>query len=808
MAIHLEDHQELLTDLPHEAQEVLRAAWSEAARMFSPRGLDNYLKGAVALHQLGRGEELVVTFIQTMPEVARAIGEDVVPDIVNFLLGMSSKTSGAVLSLIASTAPLAASRLADDGVFRQYLNVLSIMLAQAPRGLRPMLENLDRLLTQLTLGGLRRWVMWGAQAYKADFEGQARYFSLQSSDSLSVLQGERKGTLFVDVQRRLNIYLRAMWGRDFFLRPTAGDYESREGLRPYIERHVIYIADAYDDYRLSGADAADGAAADDLDDGSQARQHAEPSQEPADSGVSGAEVYRAAANHCAAHLAFTGAPLSPQTFDAAQRAVIELIEDARIETLACRQFPNMRAAWLALHPPLDITPPQTVGVLLNRLARALLEPVSEDPHPWVREGVALFQAESDLSSNQASSRLGVTLAHGLGALDLPAFNARTDVLRAVYRDDNRTVWASDAYDESAALEATWGPKQVRKKVSLMEMLTEVNNEYAGDDAEEIWVLPTEFYLDQEGKSINELEGRVPVADPVHYPEWDYQIQLDRPSWVTVLERHPPLGDLALIDKIIEDNKPVISRLKFLIESMIPQGMQRIRRVEDGDELDINAAIRAMVDIRNGQQPDTRIMMRYKRSQRDLAVMVLLDLSASCNDKVRGQDYSILDLSRAATVLLSGALDRIGDPFAIHGFCSDGRHDVHYHRFKDFDQPYDELVKSRLAGMKASYSTRMGAALRHAGAALRLRPQRKKVIFVITDGEPADNDVRDPQYLRFDAKHAVDDLARDGTTTYALSLDPNADQYVSRIFGAKNFTVLDEVARLPEKLPMLYLGLTR
>ncbi|MFZ8985035.1 MAG: VWA domain-containing protein, partial [Steroidobacteraceae bacterium] len=214
MAIHLEEYQELLDDLPGQSQEVLQASWHEAGRVFSSRGLDNYIKGASALHNLGRGEELVVTYIQEMPEVARAIGEDVLPDVVNFLLGMASKTSGEVLTLIVGTAPLAAERLGDEELFRKYLNVLSILLAQAPRGLRPMLENLDRLLTQLTLGGLRRWVTWGAQAYKADFDGQVSYFSLQSADAMSVLQQERKGTLFVDVQRRLNIYLRAMWGRD------------------------------------------------------------------------------------------------------------------------------------------------------------------------------------------------------------------------------------------------------------------------------------------------------------------------------------------------------------------------------------------------------------------------------------------------------------------------------------------------------------------------------------------------------------------------------------------------------------------
>jgi nitric oxide reductase NorD protein len=784
MAINLEDFQEIYSELPTDAQDVLRASWNEAARVFSSRGLDNYLKGGVALHHLGRGEELVVTYIQEMPEVARAIGEDVLPDTVNFLLGMASKTSGQVLALIAGTAPLAAQRLGDADLFRHYLNVLSIMLAQAPRGLRPMLENLDRLLTQLTLGGLRRWVQWGAQAYKGDFDGQVGYFSLSTPDSLGVLQKERKGTLFVDVQRRLNIYLRAMWGRDFFLRPTSGDYESREGLKPYIERYVIHIADAFDDYKPLGDDT------------------------PNELKIPGLEIYRAAANHCAAHLVYTAEPLSAQMLDGLRRAIIEALEDARVEELACRDFPKMRAAWLAFHPAPDYSEPKTRGDLINRLARALLEEDSADPHPWVRKGIDLFRAEPDLTTNQASWNIGVALAHELEAYDLPEFNPRTDVLRAIYRDDNRTVWESEEYDIEAALEATWQPQQIRKKVSLMEMVNEVNNEFAGDDAEEVWILETPFYLDQEGVTINELEGREPISDPFHYNEWDYQIQLERPSWATVLERRPKMGELEIIEKIITDNKPVISRLRYLIESMIPQGMQRIRRVEDGDELDINAALRSMIEIRMGQQPDTRIMMRYKRNVRDLAVMVLLDMSESSNDKVRGHDYSIMDLTRSATVLLADALSKIGDPFAIHGFCSDGRHDVHYQRFKDFNAPYDDKVKARLAAMQGSYSTRMGAALRHAGMYLNQQPKSKKILFIVTDGEPADNDVRDPQYLRFDTKRAVEELARDGITVYAISLDPHADQYVSRIFGAKNFTVIDKVERLPEKLPALYAGLTR
>jgi len=787
MAIQLEDHQELLDDLPHDAQAVLRACWQEATRALSARGLDNYLRGAQALHQLGRGEELVVSYLQHLPAVARTLGEEILLDMVNFLLTMASKTSGQVLTLVVQTAPLAAQRLADAELFRQYLQVLSLMLAQVPRGLRPMLEHLDRLLTQLTLGGLRRWVQWGAQAYKADFEGQQRYFSLQSADALAVLQQERRGTLFVDVQRKLNIYLRAMWGRDFFMRPTAGDFESREGLRPFIERFVIHLADAYDDVRPDS-------------------QTTSP-----ETATPALEVYRAAANHCAAHLVFGGPALDAVGLDNLERALVEAVEDMRVEHLACSRFPRMREGWLALHPQ-PAWPIQRPGDLINQLARAWLAGYTDDTHPWVRQGLAMVAAWPDFDDPLRSRETGVALAASLrDAIQhdgLPFFVTRLDGQRAIYRDDNRSIWVDGRYDEAVALAATWGPRQVRRKVSLMEMVNEVAVEFAGDDAQEIWVLPTEFWLDQEGVTINSLEGRAPVADPVHYPEWDYQLQLERPDWVTVLERRPAVGDLALIDQVVAEHKPAIARIRHLIEAMAPQGVQRIRRLEEGDELDLEAAVRSYVDLRLGQQPDPRIMMRQQRHVRDVAVMVLLDLSESSNDPVRGQEQTVLQLARSASVLLAEALNRLGDRFALHGFSSDGRHDVHYQRFKDFDEPWGDVAKARLAGMTAAYSTRMGAALRHAGHWLALQPQRKKILFVVTDGEPADQDVRDPQYLRHDAQRAVQALQRDGIASYCLSLDPHADHYVSRIFGPRHYTVLDRAERLPEQLPMLYLGLTR
>ncbi len=777
MSIDLKDYHEQLDALDPHVRATLEASFHEAARVMSPAGLHNWLEGAKGLIQLGRGNELVITYIQSMPAVVKEVGEDVIKDSITGAMKLASMVSGEVIQLMFDTLPTAARRLGDAELLRGYVGLLHQLSAKAPRGLRPMLAHLDELFGKLTLGGLRRWAMWGAQAHARDFAAQLDYFDLKSADSQAMLQKERRGTLFIDNQRKLNFYLRAFWGRDFFLRPTSGDYETREGYRPFIESRVIHLPDAYDDY----------------------------------AGLPGKDLYRAAAAHAAAHLVYTTKPLSMEQLNPAQMFLIGLIEDARVEGLAIREFPGMKQMWAQFHAKVREVSCSTDPVvgLLERLAYALLDENVKEDDRVIIEMAAAFRDEFARrpQDNQLSWDLGVTLYNKLGERrGLPSLRV-LESMAIPYRDDNRYLWASDemAWHEAEYVPA---PKQVRKYVSAMEMANEVDCELAGDDAQEIWVLATPFYLDQEGCTINELEGKEPVSEPYHYPEWDYAVQLHRPNWVTVLEKRQKKGDPQQIDKILAEHKPVAARLRHIIDAMQPEGVQRLRRQEDGEEIDLNAAIRAMIDIRMGRMPDPRISIRVTRKVRDLAVLVLLDLSESTNEKLGDSEKPVIQLAREATSLLSWAIDRVGDPFAIHGFASDGRHDVEYYRFKDFGDSYNDEVKARLAGMQGGLSTRMGAALRHAASFLLRQREQKKLILLVTDGEPADIDVRDPQYLRHDTKKAVEELAARGVRTFCLTLDPKADDYVARLFGPKGYMIVDHVGRLPERLPMLYAGLTR
>lgn len=777
MTLNLDDYKEHLEQVEPRIRDTLEASFTEAARVMSPLGLHRWLDGARALTQLGRGSELVVTYVQAMPAVVKEVGEDVIADCITGGMKLASMVSGEVIQLLFDTLPTAARRLGDPDLLRGYLNLIHQLSAKVPRGLRPMLAHLDQLFAKLTLGGFRRWALWGAQAHMRDFQAQIAYFDLQSADSQAMLQKERRGTLFIDSQRKLNFYLRAFWGRDFFLRPTSGDYDTREGYKPYIENRVIHLPDAYDDY----------------------------------AGLPGKDLYRAAAAHAAAHLAYTKEPLSMEQLNPAQMFLIGLFEDARIEALAIREFPGMKRLWSQFHAKVrEVSCPTDVVVgFLERLAYALLDESYQDDDGLIREMVEAFSSEFSrrADSNQISWDLGVTFYNKLAERGAIPSLRTLESFAVPYRDDNRYCWASDeiAWHEA---EYVLQPKQVRKYVTTMEMVNELDCELAGDDAQEVWVLNEPFYLDQEGCTINELEGKEPVSEPYHYQEWDYTVQLHRPNWATVLERRQKKGDPLEIDRILTENRPVASRLRHLIDALQPEGVQRFRRQEDGEEIDLNAAIRAMIDIRMGQMPDQRINIRIVRKVRDLAVLVLLDLSESTNEKLGDSEKPVIQLAREATSLLSWAIDRVGDPFAIHGFASDGRHDVQYYRFKDFKDPYGDDVKARLAGMQGGLSTRMGAALRHAASFLLKQPEQKKLILLVTDGEPADIDVRDPQYLRFDTKKAVEELATRGVHTFCLTLDPNADDYVARIFGSKRYMVVDHVNRLPEQLPMLYAGLTR
>jgi nitric oxide reductase activation protein len=267
-----------------------------------------------------------------------------------------------------------------------------------------------------------------------------------------------------------------------------------------------------------------------------------------------------------------------------------------------------------------------------------------------------------------------------------------------------------------------------------------------------------------------------------------------------------VGTSGMVTTLSEACSDLVERLSALIKASRVSRQQRVRGQTEGEFLDMDASIAAMIARRTGEVPDTRVYGRYERRSRDMSVLLLIDSSRSTTERVRGSHSSVLEMERLAAALLARAMTDVGDPFAIAAFCSNGREDVRYVRVKDFERPFDRFAVARLAGLSGDYSTRLGAVIRHAGGDLCRQRSYRRLLLIVTDGEPSDIDVEDRRYLLEDARMAVHELGREGVDTFCVALDSEADSYAQRIFGPSGAASMDSIERLDRLLPAIYLRL--
>ncbi|HEY9214559.1 MAG TPA: VWA domain-containing protein, partial [Ancylobacter sp.] len=234
---------------------------------------------------------------------------------------------------------------------------------------------------------------------------------------------------------------------------------------------------------------------------------------------------------------------------------------------------------------------------------------------------------------------------------------------------------------------------------------------------------------------------------------------------------------------------------------------RLKRQAEGHDLDLDAVIEAAIAQRSGQTPDTRVFRSSALLQRDLAVMVLIDVSQSTSDRLK-DGSAVLDVEKLAVAMLAEVMAGLGDKFALHAFASSGRDDVRITRVKGFDEPYGREAVATLAGLSSGLSTRLGAVLRHAGAEIASVRSFRKLILVLTDGEPSDIDVSDPRDLMLDARRAVLGLKARGIDTFGVTLDPTGAGSGPQIFGKANAMPVRRVEDLPMRLSELYFRLAR
>lgn len=512
-------------------------------------------------------------------------------------------------------------------------------------------------------------------------------------------------------------------------------------------------------------------------------------------GVPGAftDYLFAACAHLSAHLRFGAPRFEIKSLKPTQIAIISLLEDARVERLAVAHYPGLARLWAPYHQA-RADGAKTSLSLLARLARALHDDSFLDDDAWVNKGRRLFlQARGEWHDAELSRRLGSALGNDLGQMRVQ-FNAKTYVVEPAYRDDNVGLWQ---FEQESSEDS---PQFETEGVRRTESSSQTNRQREREQPE---VRPALGSAAGEARSGLRLAAESEATPAARYPEWDYVIQRERTDFCSVFERSTTPSDAAQLTRTLSRHARARKHLDRAATRLTDRRAQRLRRLLDGDQIDLPGAVAAVVARESDTPLDPRIYRRVRFRLEPPALLLLLDLSESLNAVLPNSRTALLELAQSAAALLATSLAKVTGELAIHGFSSNGRDDVGYYRFKDFDDPYDEHTLARLAGMRAHLSTRLGCALRHAGRALAERGARRKLLLVVTDGEPSDIDVHEPNYLLFDAKYATLGNRRLGLSSFCIGLDPNAKESVERIFGAGNFCLLEQLEKLPQRVAELY-----
>ena len=315
----------------------------------------------------------------------------------------------------------------------------------------------------------------------------------------------------------------------------------------------------------------------------------------------------------------------------------------------------------------------------------------------------------------------------------------------------------------------------------------------------------------------------PVRPPqtFHYDEWDYLIGDYRRAWCRL--REMPLDDDGT--EFVADTRrayaDLLAQVKRQFQLLKPEQFKTVKPLADGETIDLDSAVEALVDRRAGHTLADKVYARRDKHDRSVAAVFLLDMSASTDDRIKNGDgrpagddeapRRIIDVEKEALVLMAEALEALGDAYAVYGFSGYGRDQVDAFVVKAFDEPYDRRIQGRIAAIEPHRSTRMGPVIRHAAAQLGRQEARLKALILLSDGYPQDfdygQDRKSREYGLQDTAKALQEARLKAIHTFCITVDPSGHDYLRQMCPDRRYLVIDDMAALPRELPKVYRGLT-
>ena len=697
-----------------------------------------------------------------------------------------------------------------------------------------------RALRTVSIEQFEAWARRGLSASRADNRARRSYFSLETRGSYEALHSGSAGLALDSVQHLLRLYVEALTGREVEVTPIAAvPDEARigDGRTIHLPSLVNEFGDDELDFKLYKVLAAH--AAGQIEFGtyerdeklSIARRVIAESFTNADAldafAIADEQLYTEVSERERAERDFKETNTDFRTDLIDYREVLKLFP---LPQLARRIFGTLengridrrlRQTYRGLRRDLDLIREHLSGrrPRINELP-ALLVPFellfqvtmlggarddARQAYGQVVSEIELIVADylSNAEASVADTLMATTRVYELFKSVTPA----DDSVQQVETPEDQT----DGDDESPLTERMkqQQTQQMPQRRDARELFNAWNDPSPESDPDEL--TGAESWSEAETPEQVLAEGEVAY----NYDEWDRELTDHRVGWCRVIEKRVKHGDRSFVEQTRERHKGIISSIRHQFQLMKPENLTRVTNEVDGEEFDLNAVIDYVIDRRADGQQSERIYTKRLRRRRDVAVSFLLDQSSSTARTIGRhplQPYTrpgrrIIEIEKEGLVLMSEALEAVGDVYAINGFTSEGRRNVKFYVVKDFNEKYSDEVKKRIGGINYQNNTRLGAAIRHATAKLAKQDARTRLLIVLSDGRPYDHDYGDARYAREDTREALRQAKIEGITPFCITIDRESEAELRDLYGEVGYTIIDDVLSLPERLPGIYRRLT-
>jgi nitric oxide reductase NorD protein len=692
-----------------------------------------------------------------------------------------------------------------------------------------------RALRSVSIEQFETWARRGLTSGRADARARRSYFSLETRGSYEALHSGSAGLALDSVQPLLRLYVEALTGREVEIAPLAAvPDEARidDGRTIHLPSLVNEFGDEDLDFRLYKVLAAH--AAGQIEFGTYARGGMLPTARSAiaarysEENVDALDAFSLADEIVQLRQDQTGNAEAPQIAPVDDLGYRDVLKVFPMPQLARRVFGTLengridrrlRRTYRGLNRDLDL-----IRQHLTRSRPLITElPISLVPFELLFQVTMLGGAREDARNyySQIVSELETIVSDYLlreqttVADTLMATSRVYDLFQTVTPADDSVQQVdapedqTESDDESAEQMKQREGERTPERRDARELFNAWNDPSPESEPDEL--AGAEAWSEAETPEQALAEGEVAY----NYDEWDRELTDHRLGWCRVVEKKVKHGDRNFVDQTKERHKGVISSIRHQFQLMKPENLTRVANEVDGEEFDLNAVIDFVIDRRADGYQSERIYTKRLRRRRDVAVSFLLDQSSSTARTIGRhplQPYTrpgrrIIEIEKEGLVLMSEALEAVGDVYSINGFTSEGRRNVKFYVVKDFNEKYGDEVKRRIGGITYQNNTRLGAAIRHATAKLAKQDARTRLLIVLSDGRPYDHDYGDARYAREDTREALRQAKNEGITPFCITIDRESEAELRDLYGEIGYTIIDDVLSLPERLPGIYRRLT-